>query len=511
LKVNVYPDVRYVLWILNKDRKDTHIPKTVQPENTPMEVIQENVLMNPMKPNKALICGLVSGILCLVIALFFVISYFLEAERYPKYKGQYVLGASHDIDMVVTWVDSSDANWQKQRDNLATKLNLPIQHQRYPSTKTRSDSELEVMLMSIHRFAPWLRHVFVITARPQTPHCLTEPGHETRFPKCKIVHHDEILPVSALPTFNSHVIESGLHNIPSLSEKFLYANDDMYATNHIFPGDYFQNGVPILHVSIICLNWQYDADNGFYSAWRNVNHMLRKTCPPFNNFPAHVFVPLTKTVFRDMWDKYGDKLRAMQCLPFRQYQKKDQLPPVGLAIFLGMDNKAILRHGPNTEFSFQYYAAERVLKPHCNICINYPTSNATQRILPFSSLPPTRRNPPVIIIGGEGYDSQEMSSLLLSRNVWWITADTPHVQRVVAALNMDANQEVIHWRPTVACIGELNTEPATAVVGPDKGPLHEQAIQLAEAMGKPMYTFRQQVQDTDPLYQMAVRRLTFKP
>ncbi|XP_051911365.1 N-acetylglucosamine-1-phosphotransferase subunits alpha/beta-like [Hippocampus zosterae] len=35
------------------------------------------------------------------------------------------------------------------------------------------------------------------------------------------------LNMSHLPNFNSHAIESHLHRIPSISQKFLYLNDDM--------------------------------------------------------------------------------------------------------------------------------------------------------------------------------------------------------------------------------------------------------------------------------------------
>lgn len=43
-----------------------------------------------------------------------------------------------------------------------------------------------------------------------------------------------------LPTFNSDVIESFIHNIPELSEIFLYNNDDMMHTRYIDISDIIQ-------------------------------------------------------------------------------------------------------------------------------------------------------------------------------------------------------------------------------------------------------------------------------
>ena len=40
--------------------------------------------------------------------------------------------------------------------------------------------------------------------------------------------HRDILPDDALPTFNSHAIETGLHRVPDLNEHYVYLNDDVF-------------------------------------------------------------------------------------------------------------------------------------------------------------------------------------------------------------------------------------------------------------------------------------------
>jgi hypothetical protein len=44
-------------------------------------------------------------------------------------------------------------------------------------------------------------------------------------PRLTVVDHASLMPGAALPVFDSGHIESYLHHIPGLSERFLYLND----------------------------------------------------------------------------------------------------------------------------------------------------------------------------------------------------------------------------------------------------------------------------------------------
>lgn len=50
----------------------------------------------------------------------------------------------------------------------------------------------------------------------------------TNNPKISIVDQSEIMPAEMLPTFVSASIERHIVNIPSLTEKFIYSNDDVF-------------------------------------------------------------------------------------------------------------------------------------------------------------------------------------------------------------------------------------------------------------------------------------------
>jgi len=144
-----------------------------------------------------------------------------------------------DIDLVYMWVDGSDPVW------LAKKQLYTQQPDKSSETdaagRYASNDELKYSLRSVEMYAPWIRNIFIITD-DQKPEWLN-----TQNPKIKVIDHRDILPVEALPTFNSNVIEYFLYKIPGLSEHFLLANDDMFFNAH-FSSDYFftRDGYPIV-------------------------------------------------------------------------------------------------------------------------------------------------------------------------------------------------------------------------------------------------------------------------
>jgi hypothetical protein len=68
--------------------------------------------------------------------------------------------------------------------------------------------ELRYSLRSLERFAPWVRHVYLVT-NGQIPYWL-----DLENPRLTIVTHDQIFPnLSHLPTFSSPAIESHIHRL----------------------------------------------------------------------------------------------------------------------------------------------------------------------------------------------------------------------------------------------------------------------------------------------------------
>ncbi|XP_049616893.1 N-acetylglucosamine-1-phosphotransferase subunits alpha/beta isoform X1 [Syngnathus scovelli] len=98
----------------------------------------------------------------------------------------------------------------------------------------QDNGALMYSLRSLEKHAPWVRHVFIVT-NGQVPSWLNLQN-----PRVSIVTHQEIfLNMSHLPNFNSHAIESHIHRIPGISQRFLYLNDDMMFGKDVFLDDFY--------------------------------------------------------------------------------------------------------------------------------------------------------------------------------------------------------------------------------------------------------------------------------
>ncbi|XP_076472169.1 N-acetylglucosamine-1-phosphotransferase subunits alpha/beta-like isoform X2 [Babylonia areolata] len=102
------------------------------------------------------------------------------------------------------------------------------------NSRFEDNEELRYSLRSLERFAPWVRHVYIVT-NGQIPYWLNLDN-----PRITVVTHQELFPnKSHLPTFSSPAIESHLHRIPGLSDKFLYLNDDVMFGSEVWPDDFY--------------------------------------------------------------------------------------------------------------------------------------------------------------------------------------------------------------------------------------------------------------------------------
>ncbi|MFI0822441.1 stealth family protein [Streptomyces sp. NPDC021098] len=146
------------------------------------------------------------------------------------------------IDVVYTWVDGSDPQWQRRRAATTgdgTGAYEGYHEQAANAARYANRDELRYSLRSLHLYAPWVRHIYIVTDR-QVPHwlALDHPGITV------VDHHDIFDDPTVLPTFNSHAIETRLHHIKGLAEHFLYFNDDVFLGSPVTPQDFFlANGV----------------------------------------------------------------------------------------------------------------------------------------------------------------------------------------------------------------------------------------------------------------------------
>ena len=140
------------------------------------------------------------------------------------------------IDAVYTWVDGSDDRWLERKAEVMRSLGMDpsVLNRGAASSRFRDHDELRYSLRSLHQFAPWIRHVYLVTDR-QVPEWL-DPSS----PGLTVVDHREIFgDCGRLPTFNSHAISARLHHIPNLAEHYLLINDDVFFGRPVDPSMFF--------------------------------------------------------------------------------------------------------------------------------------------------------------------------------------------------------------------------------------------------------------------------------
>ncbi|MFI9238740.1 stealth family protein [Streptomyces sp. NPDC053079] len=222
------------------------------------------------------------------------------------------------IDVVYTWVDGSDPVWaqrraQAQRDagGAETRHEEAANDARYLSR-----DELKYSLRSLHQFAPWVRTVYLVTD-DQTPEWL-----DTSAPGIRVVSHKQIFSdPSALPTFNSHAIESQLHHIEGLSEHFLYFNDDVFLGSPLTPHTFFlSNGLTKFFPSpaLIPLGAHDPADPPVAAAAKNNRALVEEGfSTTFTQKMRHVPHALSRSVLTEIEERYADAHKATSRARFR--------------------------------------------------------------------------------------------------------------------------------------------------------------------------------------------------
>lgn len=222
------------------------------------------------------------------------------------------------IDVVYTWVDGTDARWQRARAE-ALHVEDPAQFTEQAASDARfqQHDELRYSMRSLERHAPWVRHVWVVTAG-QVPEWLN-----TADPRVTVVDHRDIWsPEGTLPTFNSHAIEAHLHRIDGLSEHFLYLNDDVFFGHDVTPSTFFHpNGMSKLFFSRaqIALGAPQPDEIASDSAGKNARRLVAEACGrTLSQKFFHTPLPLRRSVSYEIAERFPDEVRTTAQSVFRR-------------------------------------------------------------------------------------------------------------------------------------------------------------------------------------------------
>ena len=208
------------------------------------------------------------------------------------------------IDMVFTYCDGTDPKFIKEKKQFLKEKdkinNLPV---RYINI-----NEITYSVRSVLKFIPWINMIYIITNKQIPPIELN--------PKVKIIDHTEIIPRKYLPTFNSDVIESFIHNIPELSDIFLYNNDDMMHTSYIDISDILQDN-KIIFRNYNSINEINKDTNEYKKRIYLTSQIFKKTDPSIQLINNHHTKILRKSTLKFIEDKYPKLLHELRVNKFR--------------------------------------------------------------------------------------------------------------------------------------------------------------------------------------------------
>lgn len=226
---------------------------------------------------------------------------------------------AEQVDIVYLWVDGADLAWQKKRqqayarwlpehgDELAVHGNT--------AGRYRDNGELMFNLRALEKFFPQHGHIYIVSDA-QRPSWLKSSDQLT------IVNHHDLMPAGTGPVFDSGHIESYLHHIPGLSEKFIYLNDDVFfgqkvdidwwfgdclrifsETKTVQDYDELQaNETALVNASILSRNWLMQRYPDYRHEPRIYSHsprpMLKSVMLELEKIAPELFQKIRSTTFR---------------------------------------------------------------------------------------------------------------------------------------------------------------------------------------------------------------------
>ena len=231
-------------------------------------------------------------------------------RKYPTFTAfteTLVADVDFAIDAVYTWVDGDDPAWQTRKAAAMAELGRPAPEAAAGENRFASRDELRYSLRSIAMNAPWIRTIWLVTD-DQTPEWL-----DTAHPGVRVVSHRDIFGErGALPTFNSHAIESRLHHIEGLAEHFLYFNDDFFLGRPVHPTRFFTSNGVAQHFrspTAVALTPIAEDDDFNFTAAKNNRALIKEA---FGHTLTHGFLhapyALRVSVLREIEERFATEI-----------------------------------------------------------------------------------------------------------------------------------------------------------------------------------------------------------
>lgn len=223
------------------------------------------------------------------------------------------------VDIVVTYLNENDEQWQKDYNYWKDKeikegKAQANNRQAFGEERIRQWDAFKYWFRGVEKCCPWVNKVFVVVQnKNQIPEWL-----DTSNPKLRVVFHNEFIPNELLPTFNALTIVMYIANIKDLSENYIICDDDFYFLNPIEKDRFFKYGKPV-HLNNPMPYKKYDGgyltgtDNVFYRTLNNnLDFEYKVTAKKIKYGFYHLPEARKKSFEKWILDRYAKEINAMQ-------------------------------------------------------------------------------------------------------------------------------------------------------------------------------------------------------
>lgn len=283
------------------------------------------------------------------------------------------------IDVVYTWVNDQDPDWQElyanHVQNKLPEVDTP-EHENDNNSKAtnlsrfKNRDELKYSIRSIHRHIPWVRNIYVLT------NC-APPAWLAENDRVIWTRHEDVFEKEQLPTFSSHSIETTLHLIDGLSENFIYFNDDFFINTDLSKEIFFSpagaSHSNLEDYGMVAGSFRA-ADPDYFNAARKGAGLIKKE---FGRVPTrlhkHSPYALRKSVLQEIERKFSSEVLGTRNSKFRS-ATDISLPSffyhhfalqTGQAADRGIRSKLIKSNSRNFTRDFQNFLKKQDVRTFC--------------------------------------------------------------------------------------------------------------------------------------------------
>jgi hypothetical protein len=239
------------------------------------------------------------------------------------------------IDIVYLWVDGNDSAWRAKRQaalqQLPSDSNAAMALYSNVEGRFRDNHELRYSLRALEKFFPDHGHVYIVTDA-QAPDWLRPSDRLT------LVDHRDLMPEASLPTFDSGHIESWIHHIPGLSERYFYFNDDVFFGAPVQVSDWFSDAgfhvtwsdepmvtdeamrmdaTSLENACRLSIQWLTEKARSGASALREQDPLYQSTFRTFAHSPR----PMLKSILLELESTAPELFAAVRSTVFRSWDK----------------------------------------------------------------------------------------------------------------------------------------------------------------------------------------------